>query len=415
MKKRNGIRYRDLLRIALSSLAANSLRSGLTILGVSIGVFSVVCVMTALSAIRSSFNTSLSQFGANVFQIQRDPPTLIEGPNRSWRGRPQIKPKEAYAFKELMDQENVITTIFSEDGGERAKYQDRQTNPTLRIVGTNENFLITNKYELDQGRNLSPADIEFNRPVCVIGYQVIDELFPNESPLDKEITLDNSHYLIVGTLKERGDIFGDSMDNRVLIPVTRFVQNNWFWRRSMNISIQASSLETMETTQDLAIGLFRQVRNLGPEAPNDFDLTSNESIQAAIGEIARLLQTGGFAISAIALLCSGVGIMNIMLVSVTERTREIGVRKSLGARKKSILLQFLLEAIFLSELGALIGIILGFIVGNVVAIQMNAEMIIPWLWISIAIFVCSIIGIGFGFFPALRAAKLNPVEALRYE
>jgi len=205
------------------------------------------------------------------------------------------------------------------------------------------------------------------------------------------------------------------MDNILLIPITRFVMSDWSWRRSMDISVMAPDPTRMSLAEDTAIGQFRQVRGLEPEEANDFEVYSNDSMQDAFAEIAQVVGIGGLLISAIALVCAGVGIMNIMLVSVTERTREIGLRKSIGARKRDILLQFLLEAIALSLLGGFAGIVLGWVIGNFVAAQMNVPMIIPWFWIGTAIAVCSAIGITFGFFPAWRAAQMRPVEALRYE
>jgi putative ABC transport system permease protein len=415
LPRRRGLRLSDLLRLSFGSLGANFLRSLLTILGVSIGVFSVVGVMTALSAIKSSLNTSLNVFGANVLQISKTPAVQVFGPDRSLWRRPNITPKIAYDFKILMDEQGIPTTLVAQDSGERARYLDRKTNPNKRIIGTNENYLLTNKYELSMGRNLTPADIEFNRPVTVIGEEIREELFPNEDPIGAVILLDEDRYTVVGVLKERGDLFGQSMDNLALIPIPRFVANNWHRWRSMNITIQSSSAEAMEDTESIATGLFRYVRELEPEDENDFEITSNEAIQASFAEIMLLVGAVGLGVSAIALICAGVGIMNIMLVSVTERTREIGVRKSLGARKVNILAQFLLEAVFLSEAGAAVGIFGGVIVGNVVASFLNASMILPWFWIITAVVICSLIGVGFGFLPALRAARLHPVEALRYE
>ena len=413
----NRLKWSDLLELAFSSLGANFLRSSLTILGVSIGVFSVVGVMTALSAVRQSIDTSLSSFGANVFQIMRDPALQIQfGPSdRNRNRREPITPRQAYEFKAMMDEQGIPTALSATDNGERVGYRDRLTSPRINIVGTNENFLVTNKYELDFGRALSPADIEFNRPVTVIGYEILDELFPNEDPLDKVVTLDGERYTIVGVLKKRGENFGRSMDNIALVPISKFVENNWGRRRSMDIAIQADSAETMAATEDLAIGYMRIARSLEPEEENDFEITSNQSLQAAFAKVAVIAGLAGLLVSGIALVCAGIGIMNIMLVSVTERTREIGVRKALGARKRNILSQFLLEAVFLSEAGAAIGIALGMLVGNLAAAQLNAEMVIPWFWISAAVATCSLIGIGFGFFPALRAANLRPVEALRHE
>ncbi|MCG8526689.1 MAG: ABC transporter permease [Opitutales bacterium] len=413
--KYNGIKKHDLLKLALGSLGSNKLRTSLTILGVAIGVFSVVGVMTALSAVGSSIDKGLSFLGANVFMIQREPAIQFGGGNAKWRNRPRISPRQAQEFKEIMDDFGVPVSLTAYDGGERVKYKDKRTSPTITVVGTNEHYLTTNKYELEYGRNLTAADIEFNRPVIVIGQDVVKELFPNEDPLGKSIVASRDRYEVVGVLASRGEIFGNNMDNLVIIPTTRFTARNWHQWRSMRLSVQAPSAIQMAPTQDLAIGAMRLVRGLEPEDENDFELSSNDSLQEAFSQIAKVVGTGGLLISAIALLCSGIGIMNIMLVSVTERTREIGVRKSLGARRKDIMTQFLIESVFLSELGAAVGIIIGMIGGNIVATMMKVSMIVPWNWVVIAVVVCSVIGIGFGLYPAWRAARLNPVDALRYE
>jgi putative ABC transport system permease protein len=413
---RRRLRRDDLLKLAFSSLGANKLRTSLTVLGVAIGVFSVVGVMTALSAIGQSIEGGLSFLGANVFHIQREPAIQFGGQRADWRRRPPITPRQGQQFKELLEAEHGIpVTLVAEDRGERIKYQDKQTSPRITIVGTNEYFLTSNKYELEYGRFLNEADVEFNRSVIVIGHEVEQDLFPAEFPIGKTIIAHGGRYEVVGVLRKRGEIFGQSMDGIVIIPFPRFVQHNWHSRRSMGISVQAPGAAEIGTYEDLAIGYMRIVRGLKPEDSNDFELTSNDSLKEAFGQIARVVGTGGLLISAIALLCSGVGIMNIMLVSVTERTREIGVRKSLGARQWDILSQFLIESVILCQFGAAVGIALGVIAGNVVATFMNVSAIVPMNWVAIAVVVCTVIGVGFGFYPALRAARLNPVEALRYE
>ena len=414
LPERGGLRPVDLFLLALNSLGSNVVRSLLTILGVSIGVFSVVIVMTALSAVRQSIDNELKVFGANVLQVSRN--SALEanhGPRRS--RRPPITPKQALDFKEMMDAEGLPTSIMAEDRGERASYREKRTNPSFTIIGSNENFLLTNKYELEAGRNLTLGDIDFNRPVAVVGQDLVGELFPNEDPLDKLILLDGNRYLIVGILAERGEIFGQAMDNIALIPFPRFVANNWNHWRSMDINVQAPSPEEMPSAENTIIGAMRLARELEPEDENNFEITSNEALQAIFAEIALLVGMVSLGVSGVALVCAGVGIMAIMLVSVTERTREIGVRKALGARKRNILLQFLLESVFLSEAGAAFGILGGVVLGNVIATFLNASMIIPWFWMTAAVIVCSIIGVGFGLYPAWRAAKLDPVEALRYE
>lgn len=413
-ERKGRLRTADLLELATSSLRSNLLRTSLTVLGVAIGVFSVVGVMTALSAMRQSIDTSLSVFGANVLQVSKNPAIQVGGPGER-RRRPNITPRQAEDFRRLMAEDGIPVSLIAYDGGERASYADKKTGPILTIVGTNQHYILTNKYEIERGRNLSPADIEFNRAVAVVGYNLVEELFPVEDPIGKAITVDNNRFTIVGILKKRGELFGQSMDNLVLIPINRFVAQNWGDWRTMEMAVQAPGPLAMARTEDLAITHMRQARGLEPEDENNFEITSNESLQAAFGKIAKIVGVVGLGVSAIALVCAGVGIMAIMLVSVTERTREIGVRKSLGARKTNVLLQFLLEAIFLSEAGAAIGIVLGTAVGNFVAAQLNATMIIPWFWMAVAVTVCSFIGIGFGLYPAWRAANLNPVDALRYE
>jgi putative ABC transport system permease protein len=409
------LQFSDLFDLSARALGANKLRSGLTILGITIGVFSVVGVMTALSAVKQSIDSGLSIFAANVFEISKYPVIQTDDTWRRLRNRPSITPRQALDFARRMSPEGLPVTVYAVDRSERIRFEDRKTSPTFSIFGVNENFLLTHKYDIAYGRNVNESDQEFNRPVIVIGHDVEQELFPSENPIGKVIVADDNRYTVIGVLEKRGKLFGNSMDNIVLIPVTRFVANNWHPRRSMDVSVMASSAIEMSSSQDMAIGYFRQVRKLEPEEDNNFEVTSNDSLQEAFGKIARIIGTGGLLISAIALLCAGVGIMNIMLVSVTERTREIGLRKSIGARKRDIMRQFLLEAIALSLLGGLGGIVLGWAMGNLVAAQMQVPMIIPWFWIGVALAVCTAIGVGFGFFPAWRAAQLEPVEALRYE
>jgi putative ABC transport system permease protein len=413
--KKNQIRKVDLFILAIGSLGSNKLRTILTILGVSIGVFSVIGVMTGLTAVKTNINEGLNFLEASVFQIKREPSMQFFGKKSNWRKRPKINPQQADQFKEAMEEEGIPVTLIANDGGERIQYKNKKTSPRVTVIGTNENYLITNKFELEYGRNLTKGDLAFNRPVVVIGKEIEQELFPIENPMGKRVLVEDDWYEVIGILKEKGERFGSSMDNIVMIPLTKFVEIHWNPWRSMQISVQAPSTIEMVATKDLAVGKMRLARGLEPEEKNDFEISSNDSAQEAFNKIAFVVSIGGLLISSIALLCSGIGIMNIMLVSVTERTREIGIRKSLGARKKDILYQFLIESVFLSEMGALLGIILGLAAGNIFAFQMNVSVMIPWGWVFTAVFSCSVIGIGFGLYPAWHAANLKPVDALRYE
>lgn len=408
----------DLLLLSVSSLGTNRLRSFLTMLGITIGVFSVVGVMTALSAVRASIDSGLNVLGAAVFQISKFPAVQVGG--RGWarfRNRPDINYREYQELEErLGDQVRFMTPNYRR-GGQIFRFEDRTTEPRFRVVGGNEWWVECYKFEIASGRNLTADDIEYVRPVVILGADIVDELFPDRDPVGEWITIRGSRYRVIGTFVSKGTLFGDAQDNFALAPITRALQDFSAGRRrvSVEIAIQAWSMEDLEETRETAIGAMRVVRRQAPDEPNNFEVFSNESLLDAFAKIARQVQIGGFIISAVALLTAGVGIMNIMLVSVTERTREIGVRMSLGARRWDVLRQFLLEAVFLSNLGGAAGILLGIIVGNGIAMQFGVDVIFPWLWAGIAVIICCFIGITFGFYPAWKAARMNPVEALRYE
>ena len=406
------IHLREVVQTGLASLNSNKLRSSLTMLGIAIGVFSVVSVMTALSAVRSSIDRGLEVFGDGVFEVRKTPAVLVNDGWWSYRHRPKIDYRQARRFKLLLESESdAEVCMHLSDSREIARYKDRKTARNLNVIGTNEHYMICFPVELDYGRNLTTEDIEFSRTVTVIGHEVARSLFPNEDPLGKVIAQRGARYRVVGVLKEKGPSFGSNPDRMVMIPITRFLSTNARFYSSLNLAVKAPSLEVMPEYQDQAIGLLRVVRGLKPEDPNNFEVTSNNAIQDMFDNIALMVGTGGLIISAIALITAGVGVMNIMLVSVTERTREIGIRKSVGARKMDVLKQFLLEAVFLSEVGGVIGIFLGIICGNFIAWKMEATMVFPWFWTGVAIITCSAIGIIFGMYPAHKAARLQPVEA----
>ncbi len=402
--------------MGLVSLNSNKLRSSLTILGIAIGVFSVVGVMTALSALRSSIDSGLEIFGGGVFQISKYPAVQVKNGWWNYRHRPNIDYRESRRFKILLESESdAEVCMYLTDRGETARYRDRKSNRNLRVIGTNESYLNCFPVELDFGRNLTTEDVEFNRTVTLIGAEVREKLFPNEDPIGKQISQRGNRFTVVGVLKEKGQSFGTNPDRMVMIPITRFLSTNARHYSTMNLAVKASSLNAMPDYQDRAIGVLRVVRGLEPEDPNNFEVTSNDAIQDMFEKIAKMVGTGGLIISAIALVTAGVGVMNIMLVSVTERTREIGLRKSVGARSKDVLKQFLLEAVLLSEVGGVIGIFIGVVGGNIIARSMDVSMIFPWFWTGLALVTCSAIGIIFGMYPAYKAAKLHPIDALRFE
>ncbi len=249
----------------------------------------------------------------------------------------------------------------------------------------------------------------------MVGQQLVRRLFPQGNAVGNVIKLNAKNYTVVGTLAEKGSSFGGNEDNIVLIPITKFFENYGSRERSLNIAIEAKNQIVYERTMGIAIGAFRVSRGLRPDEANDFEIYSNDSLAGVFRSIAATVRIGAFVISAIALVAAGVGIMNIMLVSVAERTKEIGIRKSLGARQRDIRMQFLLEALFLSLFGSAGGIILGVLAGNGLAVWLQAALVFPWGWAIAGVLVCSAIGVGFGLYPAHKAAGLDPIEALRYE
>ena len=411
------MRFREIIAMALSSLGANKLRSALTMTGITIGVFSVISVMTAIGALQSSIESGISFLGSNIFQFAKYPANVNAGGRnqKKYENRHNISYRQALRYYQLMEGEAREICLKSFDFNGQAVYNGMKTTPSLTVAGSNKSFLVANSYTLAYGRNINDEDVAFSRSVIVIGKMIEKRLFPHETPIGKEIKLSGHTFTIIGTLSEKGTAFGQSQDDICVIPITRFFENFGEANRTVNIATQSFSQEMYNTTLDKGMGAMRIARGLRAEQENDFELYSNDSLKSAFTAIAGVVRIGAFVISLIALIAAGIGIMNIMLVSVTERTKEIGIRKSIGARSRDILRQFLTEAVFISEAGGIIGIILGVIGGDLLAMWLQADLIFPFGWALAGLIVCSGIGIGFGFYPAYRAARLDPIDALRFE
>ncbi len=402
----------ETLRLALSSLSANKLRSGLTMLGIAVGVFSVIGVMTVITGLRNNIELGLNVLGANSFQFTKYP--ALNFARQRFANRRDIVYEQAARFKELMG-DSVTVSLQLYRGGRRVTYLDRHTNPNVGLIGGDDNFITSRNFEIASGRNLGVEDVEFGRAVVVLGNDIVTTLFSNEDPLGKLVRIDGQTYTVIGVLAPKGTAFGQSQDNNALTTITKYLETYGRSGRSIGVNVQAHGQAELGAAQDTAIGVMRLVRGLAPEDSNDFEIFSNETLIESFNKVASIVATGAFVISAIALLASGVGVMNIMLVSVTERTKEIGIRKSIGAKQRNILMQFLIEAVMLSMVGGLAGITLGVVGGNVVALLLKAVTVFPWGWALTGLLVCSGIGVGFGFYPAWKAARLDPIEALRYE
>jgi putative ABC transport system permease protein len=304
---------------------------------------------------------------------------------------------------------------YQGSGGKIIKFGNLETNPNTYLVGVTENVYKNLNLEIEDGREFRISEIEHSTNVCVLGHDIIEKLFENIDPVGKEVRVDGKPFRVIGTLIKRPDFFGQTQDNYVVIPITKYQSMYGKYKGSVEITVMAANENAYNSTIEAAIGSMRKIRKVNPGEENDFEIFSNESLIGQVNDITGGIKIGAMVISIIALLAAGIGIMNIMLVSVTERTREIGIRKAVGARRSSILVQFLVEAIILCTLGGFIGIIMGIGIGNLAGSFLNAHTAIPYDWVVIGLLLCVTVGVIFGTYPAYKAANLDPIEALRYE
>ena len=405
---------KESLRMAIDAIRQNKLRSILTLLGISIGVFSVIGVMTAIRTLESSINSGLNVFAANTFVIQKYPEIQFGHGNRKYRNRKNITIDQ---YKKLKERAKLPLLVSAADGTSvrNVQYRNKEVKNSVELFGGDDGTIRFYNTFLAEGRNFVPDDIRYSRNVCVLGMDVVDRLFPFEDPLSKKIQINGLDYIVIGITERQGEAFGQSKDNFIAIPISSFLEkfsNHW---SSLRIHVESTSQKTYDKTRDEIIGLLRSIRKVPPELDNDFEIVTNTEMIEQFSSFTNGVKIFALAVSVIALVVAGIGIMNIMLVSVTERIKEIGIRKAIGATKQDILTQLLMEAVFLSEFGGIVGIILGVAGGNIVAVVFNIPAVIPIDWAIIGLFVCSAIGIGFGIYPAWRAAQLDPIESLRFE
>ncbi|MDP6685127.1 MAG: ABC transporter permease [Candidatus Marinimicrobia bacterium] len=404
------------LRMAFNAIRTNKLRSSLTLLGIVIGVFSVVGVMTAIRTMESSIQSGLNVFGSNTFAFQKYP-AMHMGGHGSWRKYHNRKHITFDQYKNLKRRAKlpVLVSIGDDAYGKTIRYKDKRAknNPVI-YAGDEGTVRVYNTY-IEDGRNLTPEDVHFKNRVALLGGDVVDQIFSFEDPLNKTISLDGIDFQVVGITERKGAAFGESKDNYVVIPISTYLQYFSSPWTSLVITVEALSADLYDKTMDETVGIMRMLRQVPPGEDNDFETVSNEELLATFGTFTGGVKIFAFVISVIALLVAGIGIMNIMLVSVTERIKEIGIRKAIGASRKHILIQFLSESVFLCQTGGITGVFLGIVGGNLVSFIFKIPAVIPVDWVIIGLVVCSVIGIGFGSYPAWKAATLDPVDSLRHE
>lgn len=400
---------------AFDSIRNNKLRTFLTLLSIAMGVFALITAGTIITSFEKAVMKQLEDVGETTFWIKREPAIQTGNTWHKYRKRKPITYREYKELKRMTISTNIISA-HSFTFGMTISAGSLSTDPDVYLVGADNNFFITNAIDVDFGRTFTEEDIDFNRNIAVIGNDVVIKIFPNINPIGREITIKNQKYTVVGVMKTRGAMLGQSKDNMVIIPITNFLK--YFaspWEESLTISVRALNRELLEPTLDEVIGNLRAIRNVKPWEENTFEIETNETISQQFGSFVNFLSIFGFISGGFALIAAGVGIMNIMLVAVKERTREIGIRKAVGAKRRWILWQFILEAISLCQVGGVFGIIFGILGGFLLGNAIKLPMSFPISWILISVFVCTILGIGFGAYPAYRAANLDPIEALRYE
>jgi putative ABC transport system permease protein len=416
------VSWGETLRMAGEALRANKLRSFLTLVGIIAGVASIIGVMTGISVVQTTIEQELSVLGTTVFQVQKWPPRGGFAGDVDWdeiRRRRPVTVANADAIRERVSSVDLVGAELWQFGA-RASFRGESTEPRLTVCGGTPEYPDNNTHLVADGRNISNQDVRLERRVVVIGPNVADELFPFVDPIGQTLKIDGHPFQVIGLFERKSSAMGGGFDNYLLLPISVFprlygMRMGDGEERSVNVTVRARSPELLADALEETRAVLRQVRGVAPRDGDDFTIFTNDSQIRAFQGATRGVRMGAFVIGIVALVVAGIGIMNIMLVSVTERTREIGVRKALGAKRRQVLGQFLLEAVLLCNVGGVLGVLVGFGLGNVVTLFTDFAVDVPLDWAAIGLLFCTTIGLTFGLWPAVRASRLAPVEALRYE
>ena len=408
--------FKENVRIAFDSIKSQLLRTILTVLIIAIGITALVGILSAVNALENTISSDFASMGANTFNLQRYDSEVRMNSGEIEKVNPIIGYREVKQFKENYLYPGTQTSIsFTGTTSAEVKYQNEKTDPEVSIVGINENFLENSGLSLEAGRNITYFDVQNNNNVAILGSDFKEGLFENEDPIGKTISVRGVRFTVVGILESEGSTFGDNRDLRVLIPIE--IARSIFTQPNINyqISVKVDDKEMLEGAQDEAILTFRNVRGLNPMEEDNFGMGRSDDLINRIFSITQYLNFAAWIISIITIFGSSIALMNIMLVSVTERTREIGVRKALGAKKNTIATQFFMETLIIGQFGGVLGILLGILIGMAVSAAAGFDFVTPWVAILWATGITILVAILAGSYPAAKAAKQDPIESLRYE
>lgn len=406
------------VQIALGNVRSNLLRTIITMLIIAFGIMALVGILTSIDSMIYSMNDSFSNMEANSFRIRpkRDGVSGRRGGRQSKRGD-VVTYKQAMEFKDRFDFPSKVALSCWGTGTATAKYGTEKTNPNVMVLGADENYINVKSYEVAVGRNFTKTEVTAGQNKAIVGFDIVKALF-NENmdrALNKVVSIGNVKYKIIGVLASKGSAMGMSQDRRILIPLLKAKTLYGHSQKSYDIAVALTSVEKMNDAISTAIGTFRNIRKLKLTQDNDFEIRKADGLIERLKENTAAIRLSAIGIALITLLGAAIGLMNIMLVSVTERTREIGICKALGATRKNILTQFLTEAVVICQLGGLVGIVFGILIGNVLTFFIGGTFLIPWAWIILGVTTCLVVGLVSGLYPALKASRLDPIESLRYE
>ena len=424
--------FKDTISLSWRNITGNKLRTAITVVIMALGIFALILIITAIQAASNSLTTSFSTMGANSFSLRFKERNIRIGGGRQANTTKTSKSllkfkrsntgkvityEEAKAFKEQYLFPAKVGLILRGAGGIVVNNDRKKTNPDINLMGGDENYVELNGYEIGYGRNLTPADVESGRNVCLLGNAVAKKLYPNrlETAIDKVVSVDHIPYRVIGVLEEKSS---SSFFNTGKMVVTSYNNVRRLYANqssSFNIGVMVTDIKVMDVAIGEAKGCFRPIRKLDVKEEDNFYIDKSDSIAEAVLTNLGFLEKGTIGIAFITLIGAAIGLMNIMLVAVNERTKEIGLAKALGGTKKDIRAQFLWESILISLMGAVAGIVAGILVGNIVALLLKTGFVIPWAWVIAGILVCSLVGLTAGLYPAHKASKLDPIVALRYE